>query len=142
MISIKFKNISFEKIEKIISLAKNVDNNNQTDNTKNDSDITIETVIENYLLSCNDNKAELAQCLINLTKQEITELLALYYFFSRLTYSTDIIPDEELDAFWELCNLNSSGDIDRLGLNTMIDYLKEKPNLVSIFSTAVINLKK
>ena len=141
---ISIKNISLKKIEEITLFAKGIGNNNLNHNdlTESNTEKTVEAIIESYLSSCNENKVELTKYLVSLTRQEIAELIALYYFFSKLTYDNAVKSDEELSDFWELCNLNSIKDIDRLGLDTMIEYLKERSNLETILSTAIINLKK
>ena len=139
MIPIKLKKTSLATIETIISMSP------ADPGAEDERDGNIEKAVEErvtaYLLSFNSNKVELSEFLFSLNKQEITEILALYYFFSKLTYDTAIVSDEELHTFWELCCTNAEQDIARIGFENMIEYLQERRNLSTILATATINLE-
>ena len=143
MIPIKLNSISLTTIDTIIALSNTGTDSSQL--TENEIENTIgkpiEELIENFMLHPHSDKTELAAFLLNLNKQELAEVLALYYFFSKLTYDTTVISDNELHAFWEVCGTNAINDLARVGHPDMIDYLKERTNLGVILSTAVLNLK-
>jgi len=143
MIPLKLKYTSLTSLEKIISLAKTAhhDRPHTNDHPEEKIEKSIEEIIEDYLLVPHENKMVLEACLNAFNKDEVIEILALYYFFAKLTYDTSVTADEEQYTFWELCCNNASGDIERIGLSEMVDYLKERPNLSLILETAALNLK-
>lgn len=142
MIPLKLKYTSMTSLEQIITLAKTANaDKERRDDPELKIEKSIEEIIEDYLLVPHENKMELEQFLHGLTKDELIEILALYYFFAKLTYDTSVVTDEEHYTFWELCCSNASGDIERIGLIEMMDYLKERPNLSVILETVVLNLK-
>jgi DNA integrity scanning protein DisA with diadenylate cyclase activity len=143
MIPLKLKYTSIPTLEEIVALAKTAHRDAHLPNQDPAQNIekSIEEIIEDYLLLPHENKMALEQYLQALSKDELIEILALYYFFAKLTYDTTVVSDEDQHTFWELCCSNASGDIERIGLIEMMDYLKERPNLSQILETVVINLK-
>ena len=142
MIPLQLKYTSIASLKEIIALAKTANTDKQhSDDPELKIEKSIEEIIEDYLLVPHENKMALEQFLHGLNKDEIIEILALYYFFAKLTYDTSVVTDEDHYTFWELCCSNASGDIERIGLIEMMDYLKERPNLSTILETVVLNLK-
>jgi hypothetical protein len=140
---IKLFHITINQIDHFLTLAQAVGNNSQFNNADSENNLeeTVENIIENYLLTCNSKKVELTQYLVNLNKQETSEMIALYYYFSKLTFDSSLTSNEELSLFWGTCKENADSDIARIGLGNMIDFLKERSNLAIIFSNAAMNLK-
>tara|TARA_R110000868_G_scaffold310072_9_gene571375 strand:+ start:665 stop:1105 length:441 start_codon:yes stop_codon:yes gene_type:complete len=143
MIPIKLNHVPRETIEHIIDLSKQPTQDNVLDqeNVETDMEKSVETIIENYLMSDKTNKPALSQLLASLSKDELAELLALYYFFSKLTYDTETVTKEGTESFWKLCLFNAVEDVSQKSLTTMAIFLLERPNLSVILSTALINIE-
>ncbi len=101
----------------------------------------VESTLEHYLSTCNHNKIELTDYLVKLSQPQFSELLALYYYFSKLTYDTELTSAEKITSLWQTCHKNAEHDIQRIGLEGMIEFFRERTNLASIISNALLNLK-
>ena len=143
MISITLKHLDFADLQQVITLSKSEAADIQlTDEAiENIISKSVENLIEDYLSTSHVNEAELTKFLEGLKKKSIVELLAIYYFFAKITYDNEMTSDSALTEFWEVCLANAKSDLIRIGPEALIEYLVARPNLTMILMTAIINIK-